>query len=231
MTGVSTAIGTAELESVIAWWRDAGVDSWVDETPHNWLKPVAAKSTQAPQPAPAPPPATLDQFVSWRLTEAGMGAIAPSGSAGAPLMVITDQPEPGDFQAGRLISGDEGALFDKMLAAIKQDRASIYLASMVFARPVSGQIPDAELSALGALMRQHIALVRPERLWLLGEKTSRAILGIDTVAARGRKLFVNHDGCNVVTVASLHPRLLLMKPKLKASVWADMQLLMEGDIA
>ena len=84
-------------------------------------------------------------------------------------------------------------------------------------------------------------MVAPKRLLLLGNAASRAILGTELQAARGRLHGFNHKtgetgsgsasgeaSDETGVVASFHPRFLIEKPAAKAEAWKDLQMLMRG---
>ena len=232
----------SEAESLIGWWRDAGVDVLIDEAPRNWLaeaKPVVVKSalassTDAPAPPPvrsnAPLPATLPEFLAWLATDTEtLGdypirqRLAPEGDPANTPMIVTDVPERGDASEGHLLTGDVGGLFDKMLAAWKIDRSGIYLAALAPARPAGALMDEKSLELLAPLLVHHIRLAAPKKLWLMGEAASRAVLGMNVAEATGRLHIVNYDGVIVEAIATLHPRVLLREPKSKGRVWEDMQ--------
>lgn len=240
-------VNIADVHSLIGWWADAGVDQAIDEVPTPWLDrkakvdaPVARSEMPRAAPRPIAPqvpemPATLPAFVQWLGAHPMLGPICPpdqrivaSGNPDADLMILIDVPEPGDAANGALLSGQAGALFDKMLAAIERDRRSTYIAAICPGRPPGGSITEELLIDLAPLARQHIALAAPKRLWLMGQTASRAALGVDEAATRGRLGNFNHEGVNVTAVASFSPRFLLANPKRKAAAWADMQMLIEG---
>ncbi len=227
------------IASVLRWWRDAGFDTCIDEVPNPWLSrgiatKKAVKTADAPPPVEALPN-SLSAFSDWfaHTQSIGLSAfssmrIAPFGDINAKIMVLTDMPEADDLNTGALLSGEAGALFDKMLGAIGLDRNRIYCAPLCPARPATGRLEDASLTRLGEIARHHIRLVAPKRVWLLGQTTSRAVLGVDAAPMPSQLQNINYDGVIVETVASFHPRLLLQNPKRKAKVWADMQILVEG---
>ena len=115
-----------------------------------------------------------------------------------------------------------------MLAAIGRDRSSIYLAPLCAVWPVSRQVAPELEAQLAEIARHRLALLRPKRLLVMGNAVSRALLGIDAAAARGRLHVLNHDGGQTETVASFPPRLLLDRPQNKADAWKDLQLLIGG---
>jgi uracil-DNA glycosylase len=243
MFEVALPVNIADVRSLVGWWADAGVDQLIDEVPTPWLERVAQKAApvvearkpQAKVPQTPEMPCDLAGFSNWLMALPALNPICPpaqriaaSGNPAADLMVLIDVPEPEDAANGALLSGSAGALFDRMLAAIKRDRQSVYIAAICPGRPPGGSIAEELLVDLAPLARQHIALVAPKRLWLMGQTASRAALGVDEASVRGRLGNFNHEGVNVTTVASVSPRFLLANPKRKAAAWADMQMLIEG---
>lgn len=228
--------------SALAWWREAGLDTLVEDRPRDWLtKPAPANP--APQdrtiaPAAAAPeialPDTLDALLAWLRDSAdapeakwGSVRLLPSGDRGADLVFMTDMPEPDDAEAGTLIAGELGALFDRMLKAIGRDRESVWLAPFTTVRPVGG-LPAAAIPALTALARRQLGLLPAKRVLLMGDAPNRALLGAEAARLRGRLHTINLDGCTIEAVATIHPRLLLQRPAWKAEAWKDLQLLMKG---
>lgn len=214
----------------------------VDEDPRDWTAREAAPAVASDWPQPIalvepdpeiPLPATLEAFIDWRF---GSGApesswvepiVAPTGNPAAPLMVITDFPE-SEGESPSLLAGPAGRLLDRMLAAIGLDRDSVYFAPLCAARPITGSVPRDAEERLGELIRHHIALTAPQKLLLLGQTVSRAVLGAEARLQRGRLQPVNQENGQSLMVATFHPRFLLTRPAAKADAWKDLQLLLEG---
>ena len=238
--GAIPTFDTAPLDSALAaslleWWHDAGVDLLVEDEPRDWMaepiRPVSFAPPSAPQspaaphplapiltPAAAQLPDTLTAFLEWRLSDAAPEAswdgisLTATGPADATLMVLVDCPDRDDGEAGQILSGAPGRLFDRMLAAIGQSRETVHLASVCARRPLAGRTP-ADLESR-----------------LAGHAPSRAVLGPGVTSARGHLHAVDHKNGKSQAVASFHPRFLIEKPMAKAESWKDLQLLM-GDLA
>ncbi len=178
-------------------------------------------------------PDTWEGFLAWRgsadAPDAGLRGVSiiATGPTDAPLMVLTDCPDREDEPAGALLSGAAGRLFDRMLAAIGLTRAEVHLAAVCARRPVAGRMPPELVDRLHDCARHHVGLIAPQRLLLLGNAASRAILATDTAHARGSLRFVNHKDGETGVVATHHPRLLLEQPARKADAWRDLQVLIE----
>ena len=242
----------ASAASTLDWWAEAGVDLLVDEAPRDWLAPPEAH----PQPSVATPPRdgspapivttplgafpetfpdTIDAFTDWRRSDAAPEAtwrgpaLGASGPVDARIAIVVDCPDAQDGEAGALLSGSVGILFDRMLAAIGLTRETVYLMPVCTKRPVAGRMPREIEARLGEIARHHLGLATPKRVLCLGNAASRAIVGTDMPANRGPLHVFNHRSGDIGVVTSFHPRLLLDKPALKAEAWKDLQVLM-GDL-
>jgi DNA polymerase len=203
------------------------------------LKPTgqqqATKATMTPPPdVPLALPPTLPDLVDWLSTTDALPFIGPakqrlpaSGSP-SPLMVLIEMPDHDDIVQGRLINGEAGALFEKMLGAMGRSRDDTYIAAFCPGRTPSGRLQPEEIDILLPIARHHIALARPKGVWIMGQAVSRALLGADDAPGLGRLREINHEGGTVEAVASYSPRFLLQQPKRKGAAWADMQALMRG---
>lgn len=240
--------------STLDWWRDAGVDVLVEDMARDWFA-VPSHPGEGRNPGAAKPedatvergsalrgagfhreaalPGTWDEFLSWRFSvnapEAELRGVAvtATGPAKAPLMILADCPDRDDEPAGALLSGAAGRLFDRMLAAIGLARGDVHLAAVCTKRPIAGRMPPELVEQLHDCARHHVGLVAPQRLLLLGNAASRAVLATDTAHARGALRPFVHKGGEVGVIATHHPRALLEQPQLKAQAWKDLQMLVK----
>ena len=222
--------------SAFRWWEESGVDTLVAEEPRDWLNLQApAPAIAAEAQAMAPLPETLDAFREWlasspdlSLARPGAKRIGPSGDPASGLMVLVDMPSAADVAAGSLLSGEAGALFDRMMRAIGRGRDSLYLAPLSPVRTATGKIPTDAVARLADIARHHVGLVVPRVLLLFGDACANALLGQPVLRARARWHEIATPGRTVRTLATIRPEKLLGQPGLKKHVWEDLQLLMEG---
>lgn len=218
--------------SALDWWTEAGVDTLVDDAPRDWLA-RAAPAPPVVEVASAAPSMPLDPagFRRWLLTDPSVPGAAQArldctGDATDGTVVVVDMPEAADRETGILLSGEAGALFDRMLTAMKIERAAIYLVPFAPARPASGRINAVDGNALVPLLRHHLGLVAPRRLLLLGDAPVRALTGLPLAQARGEARAVQLDHGDVPAIASFHPRFVLERPDYRKAAWTDLQLFM-----
>jgi len=229
-------MSSSRAQSALSWWEEAGVDTVVGETPRDWLNPKAKATPPEAAPTAAPPlPATLETFQAWlRESDAlpfaspSTPRVGPSGDPASKLMVMIDMPSLADNETGALLSGEAGALFDRMMAAIQLARDCIYLASLSPIRTPTGSIDPESADRLAGIARHHIGLVKPEVLLLFGDICGRVLAGATVAGARGRWHDIETPAGPIKALVTIRPEKLMTQPALKAHAWADLQLLMEG---
>ncbi|WP_294391212.1 uracil-DNA glycosylase family protein [uncultured Sphingomonas sp.] len=234
--------------SALDWWVEAGVDVLVDDGTRNWLAPApdaasvrgiatapdtAAALTEAPPailaPAAAPAlPNDLAGLRAWLLTDAGLpgspaARIDALGDSAHGSVVVVDMPEAEDRAAGTLMSGDVGALFDRMLGAMNLGRDRIYMLPFAPARPAGGRIAEADAHRLADLLRHHLMLAKPRRLLLLGDAPVRALTGKPLLQTRDAVHQIALADGTVPAVATFHPRIVHARPDYRQQTWADLQ--------
>ncbi len=224
--------------SALKWWHDAGVDALVAEEPRDWLAAAPPAPPTHDLAAPEPPapealPADLDAFRTWLASPGpfpGTGStrhVGPSGDPASGLMILVDMPSAEDEERGRLLSGEVGELFDRMLAAIGRSRETIYLASISGSRTPNGRIGPAQQTRLAAVARHHVGLVNPRALLLFGDACAKLLVGAPVAGSRGRWHALETDAGAVRTLVTIRPQKLLTQPTLKKIVWEDLKTLME----
>jgi DNA polymerase len=220
--------------SALDWWAEAGVDMLADDEPRNWLAaaaPAAEAIAASAAPAalqPAALPETLAAFRAFLLTDAGIpgasqGRIDATGDPATGIAIVVDMPEAEDRTSGSLLSGEVGALFDRMLGAIKLGREQIYLIPFSPTRPTTGRLGEADIRKLTPFLQHHLMLAAPRKLLLLGDAPVQALLRRPVAKAREAVHDVMIGDRQVPTVASIHPRLVHLRRDYRALAWADLQ--------
>ena len=239
MGGEHDRLTAAEAASVIGWWIEAGVDTAIQEKPRAWLGEAAAHApAPAPELAAAPEaademPASLEAFRSWLGASSALPfstpaskRVLPKGLEAAEIMLLADMPTAEDVAGGQPIAGQAWELTERMLAAIGFTADQAYVGSLTCFHSPGTRLAGDDLEACAAIARRHISLAKAKRLLLLGDATSRALLGKPLTASRGHV----HKIEGVRAVSTFHPRFLLDRPSNKALAWRDLLLLMEEEV-
>ncbi|MGN6455509.1 MAG: uracil-DNA glycosylase, partial [Achromobacter mucicolens] len=125
--------------------------------------------------------------------------------------------------------GRSGQLLDAMLAAVGMSRErDVFITNVIKCRPPGNRNPKPEeIAACSPYLMRQIALLKPERILVLGRFAAQTLLGTDATigSLRGRVHHLNTDeGAQIPVVVSYHPAYLLRSPSEKARAWQDLKL-------
>ncbi|MEJ6396872.1 uracil-DNA glycosylase [Yoonia sp. 208BN28-4] len=215
-------------------------------------KPVAAAPPATPS-RPAPPPIpqaeTVDaaevartvaaaasdltalneavaNFPHCDLRQGARKAVFSDGSPSARVMVIGETPNRAEDRAGAPFVGEEGALLDKMLAAIGLARdaadpaTAAYLLSPLPWRTPADDLPEpAHIAMLRPFLERHITLANPDVILLMGNTGLQMLTGQGGLTKR-RGAWI--DVLGRPALPTFHPAHLIRTPLAKREAWADL---------
>ena len=127
----------------------------------------------------------------------------------------------------KIIDGEEGVLFDKMLNAIDMSRNDISLLSYI-PRQLEDLKDNEEFNLFNQLMNYKlIELINPKYLILLGNFPIKMLLGSDlsSMSLRGKWFDFNttNDTIPKKTRVLYEPKILMNNPDLKKDAWQDLK--------
>lgn len=216
--GVAEMDASADsLHSLMAWWRDAGVDS--AEAAIIMEAPLPREA--APPPTSARPPrkvarpaarsapddaraaaagaktlaelrAAIEAFDGCPLKQTARQAVFSDGVEGAPVMVIGEAPGRDEDAAGKPFVGRSGQLLDRMLGSIGFSRdANVFISNVIFWRPPGNRPPtQGEIAACVPFIERAAELAKPRLLILSGGFAAQTLLKRDdgVMRLRGKRL-------------------------------------------
>jgi DNA polymerase len=199
-------LDTAAAESLLAFWRDAGVDACFEDAPvdRTHIEPPPAVKAVARVTAAVTPVVdaadavgearrlaagaeTLEQLAAAAAAFTGcplrdMGArqaVFGRGPADAPLLVVGEAPSAEDDAQGEPFVGPAGRLLDRMLAEAGLGGRA-FVVNTVFWRPPGARPPSpAEQAACAPFVERAFALLKPQAVLLLGAAAARSVLGAE----------------------------------------------------
>lgn len=185
---------------------------------------VAAKTAQAA--------ASLDElrdalanFDACPLKRHADKLVFGEGPSDADIMVVGGAPRKQDDMAGLPFQGAEGALLERILAAIQLDYSTVYRTNVLPWRPAGDRRPSPiERDICLPFFQRQVGLIKPKFILCLGEQAAHLVLDQkgSILRLRGQAHAVEIDGHSAQAFATLNPSHLLNKPAQKALVWHDM---------
>ncbi len=151
--------------------------------------------------------------------------VVGAGHPQAEIMWIGEGPGAEEDKTGEPFVGRAGQLLNAMLAAIHQNRDTIYIANAVKCRPPDNRTPDAhEITACRPFLNRQIALIQPKVIVALGRSAATALLQtpITMREVRGKWLAYPVGDRQIPLLVTYHPAYLLRSPLEKAKAWEDL---------
>ena len=150
------------------------------------------------------------------------------GDPQSSIMIVGEGPGQKEDEVGKPFVGDAGALLNKMLEAINIKRSNTYITNVVNYRPPNNRKPDpSEIKKYSVFLREHIKIVDPKILILMGSTAMEALFGnsIKISKERGnwKELIINQK--TYQTILTFHPAYLLRQPDQKKNSWADLKMI------
>ena len=150
------------------------------------------------------------------------------GNIQSSIMIVGEGPGQKEDELGKPFVGDAGNLLNKMLKAIKIERKKIYITNVVNYRPPNNRKPEqSEINRYSKYLKEHISIIDPKILILMGSTAMEAILGSNKRISkeRGQWKEVIIKQKNYKTIITFHPAYLLRKPDQKKFSWEDLKII------
>ena len=242
----------AAIESLLAFWADAGVDACFEEAAVDRTIVIApalkavAKATESVTPVVnltdqtsearrlANAAATMEELAaaaaSFKGCElVGMGArqcVFGRGDPHAPVLIVGEAPGADEDAAGEPFAGKTGKLLDRMLDAAGLT-GKVFITNTVFWRPPGNRTPTPQEQAVCApFVERAFFLMKPRAVLLLGAASAKSVLktedGIMRMRGHWKEWRLAEGDVSAPAMPTLHPAFLLRQPQAKRQVWADL---------
>jgi len=143
-------------------------------------------------------------------------------------MIIGEGPGAQEDAEGRPFVGRAGKLLDKMLSAIQLDRTKVYISNVVNYRPPANRRPtEEEIERYLPYLINHIEIINPKILLLLGSTALNTLIGNEEVISRARGKWLDREigAVKPWIIASFHPAFLMRQPEQKKLAWIDLKMI------
>ena len=148
------------------------------------------------------------------------------GNPKSQIMLVGEGPGEKEDIQGKPFVGDAGILLNKMLNAIKIKRENIYITNVVNYRPPNNRKPEiSEINRYSVFLREHISIINPKILILMGSTAMEAIFGqklkISKERGKWKETIINQK--TYLSIPTFHPAYLLRQPDQKKFSWEDLK--------
>jgi uracil-DNA glycosylase family 4 len=148
------------------------------------------------------------------------------GSFESSVMIVGEGPGQKEDELGKPFVGDAGQLLNKMLEAINIKRENVYITNVVNYRPPNNRKPESsEINRYSEFLREHISIVDPKVLILMGSTAMEALFGAKIKISKERgvwkEVIINNK--TYLVMITFHPAYLLRQADQKKYSWADLK--------
>ena len=150
------------------------------------------------------------------------------GNIQSSIMIVGEGPGQKEDELGKPFVGDAGNLLNKMLRAIKIERKKIYITNVVNYRPPNNRKPEqSEINRYSKYLKEHISIIDPKILILMGSTAMEAILGsnkrISKERGQWKEIIIKQK--TYKSIITFHPAYLLRQPDQKKFSWEDLKII------
>jgi len=150
------------------------------------------------------------------------------GNINSKIMIIGEGPGANEDAEGKPFVGRAGKLLDKMLESIQLDRTKVYISNVVNYRPPANRAPsEAEIKRYLPYLKNHIEIISPKILVLLGKTALNTLIGNENVISKARGKWIQKEigALKTWVIASFHPAFLMRQPEQKKFAWIDLKMI------
>ena len=168
----------------------------------------------------------IKNISNCNLKKSAKQIVFSDGNPNSHLMIVGEGPGQKEDEIGTPFVGDAGELLNKMLKAINIERKNIYITNVVNYRPPNNRKPEpAEITRYSEFLREHILIINPKILILMGSTAMEALFGnkikISNERGEWKELIINQK--TYLTMITFHPAYLLRQPDKKKNSWSDLK--------
>ena len=119
-------------------------------------------------------------FSGCTLKQTALNTVFADGNpSDAQVMLVGEAPGADEDEQGLPFVGQSGQLLNKIFASIGLTRDKLYIANIVPWRPPGNRTPSTdEIAICQPFIEQHIALIKPKILVLLGGVSTKTLLNL-----------------------------------------------------
>ena len=168
----------------------------------------------------------IESIEDCELKKFAKNIVFNDGNPKSQIMLVGEGPGEKEDIQGKPFVGEAGILLNKMLNAIKINRKDVYITNVVNYRPPNNRKPEiSEINRYSVFLREHISIINPKILILMGSTAMEAIFGqklkISKERGKWKETIINQK--TYLSILTFHPAYLLRQPDQKKYSWSDLK--------
>jgi len=168
----------------------------------------------------------INSIENCNLKNNSQNLVLGDGNINSSIMLIGEAPGIEEDKSGMPFKGEIGELLNKMLLAINIKRKDIYCSYAINFRPPEDRKPTSmEVKRYSVFLKEHISIINPKIVILMGSSAMEAITGINTKISseRGKWKEVILKNKIYPEKSKFNPSYLIRIPENKIYSWEDLK--------
>ena len=168
----------------------------------------------------------INSIENCNLKDHSKKLVMGDGDINSPVMLIGETPGKLEDSSGNSFQGEIGVLLKKMLTAIDINTEKVYKTYSINFRPPEDRKPSAkEIKRYSPLIKEHISIVNPKILILMGSTAMEAIIGSNDRISneRGKWKDIILKNKTIPLIITFSPSYLIRFPENKKHSWEDLK--------
>ena len=168
----------------------------------------------------------INSIENCNLKDNSQNLVLGDGNINSPIMLIGEAPGVEEDNSGKTFKGEVGDLLNKMLLAIEIKRENIYCSYAINFRPPEDRKPTSqEIKRYSIFLKEHIAIINPKIIILMGSSAMEAITGINSKISseRGKWKETILKNKTYPVMISFNPSYLIRFSENKKYSWEDLK--------
>jgi DNA polymerase len=156
------------------------------------------------------------------LSECRKQVVFGKGNPEADILIVSEAPSEEEDKRGNPFVGEEGALFENILAAINLSLDDVYVTNIVKCKTPVPRDPDkAELDACSEILKTQIAHIQPKIILAFGRVSGRTLTNSTLSLTQMRQQ--QHQFQGVQLFVTNHTKAMLRDRDKKMETWKDVR--------
>ena len=168
----------------------------------------------------------INSIKNCKLKESANSTIFGNGNIESPIMIIGGAPGKSEDLSGKVFTGNDGSLLEKMLMAIKIKKQNIYITYAVNYRPPEDRKPNKEeIKKYKFFLEKHISIIKPKLIIMMGSTAMESLTGLTNNISieRGKWKDIIIKNTSYKGIITFDPSYLLRYPENKKKSWEDLK--------
>ena len=168
----------------------------------------------------------INSIENCNLKDNSKNLVMGDGDINSPIMIVGEAPGNLEDNSGRSFQGEIGLLLKKMLSAINIEIEKVYRTYSINFRAPDDRKPTAqEIRRYSIFLKDHIAIINPEILILMGSTAMEAVSGLNGKISdeRGKWKEIILKNKTYPLMITFSPSYLIRYPENKKYSWEDLK--------